>query len=108
MPWFLESAQLLKVDGLRDPTTGQYVNTATIRATMYESNGTTVVAGQAWPLVLSYVSASNGNYNGVLQDDRVLVEGRVYWLEVEADAGGDVIKTWRWHDVARYRTPEDG
>lgn len=107
MPWYLESDQLLQIDGLRDPVTGNYVNTAVISVTMYEADGITTVTGQTWPLVLSYVATSNGNYNGLLQDDRVLVDGQIYWIEIVANAGGDLIKTWRWHDVARYRVPAD-
>lgn len=107
MPWFLHSDQLLEVDGLLDPTTGTYVNTATVRATMYEADGLTTVGGMTWPLTLSYVPTSNGDYNGLLEDGRELTEGNTYWLELTADAGGDLIKKWRWHDVARYRVPAD-
>jgi hypothetical protein len=107
MPWFIGSDQLLEVSGLKDPVTGLYVNNATVRATMYEADGTTAILGQAWPLVLSYVLASDGNYNGILEDGRELVDGRFYWIDLEADAGSDLIKTWRWRDVARYRVPSD-
>lgn len=107
MPWFIGSDQLLEVTGLRDPVTGSYVNGATISVTMYESDGISEVSGQSWPLTLSYVSGSDGDYNGVLQDDRVLVDGRLYWIGISVDAGGDLIKKWRWQDVARYRTPDD-
>lgn len=107
MPWYINSDQLLSVDGLSDPVTGAYVNNASVTATMYEADGVTEVQGVTWPLTVSYVSSSNGNYNGVLDDSRVLVEGNLYWIEVEADAGNDLIKTWRWRDVARYGTPDD-
>lgn len=107
MPWYLDSDQLVTIDGLADPVTGTYVNTATITVTMYQADGTTQVTGQSWPLTLSYVSSSNGNYRGMLEDTRVLEEGKIYWLDVEADAGGGLIKSWRWYDVARYRTPAD-
>lgn len=108
MPWWIESDQLLTVGGLRDTVTGAYVNMATVEATMYEADGLTEVGGQTWPLALSYVPASDGDYVGILQDARMLEDGRVYWIEVVADAGADVIKTWRWRDVARYPIPADG
>jgi hypothetical protein len=107
MPWFIGSDQLLEVAGLKDPVTGAYVNTATVRATMYEPDGVTVVQGQTWPLTLSYVAASDGDYNGILEDGRDLKDGRLYWIELTADAGGDLIKKWRWSDTARYRVPAD-
>ena len=106
MPWFIGSDQTLSVSGLRDPITGLYVNTATVRATMYDALGVQV-AGQTWPLVLSYATASNGNYSGILEDGRVLKDSFLYWIEIEADAGSDLIKKWRWSDVARHRIPAD-
>lgn len=102
MSWKIGSDQLLKVTGLIDPITSTYVNAATITATMYEADGTTEVAGQSWPLTLGYVSGSDGDYRGILDDSRVLVEGRIYWIDVTIDAGGDAIKLRRWSDVAAY------
>lgn len=107
MAWYIGSDQLLTVSGLKDPVTNAFVNTATVRATMYHADGTTQVVGQPWPLVLSYAPASSGNYAGILEDGRELVDGRTYWIELTADAGGDLIKKWRWSDVARYRVPAD-
>ena len=105
MAWYINNDQLLKVEGLRDPVTSAYVNAAIIEATMYESDGVTPVSGQSWPLTLDYVSASNGNYQGLLEDGRVLTYGEIYWIEVRADAGSDLIKTWRWSDRAIHRGP---
>jgi hypothetical protein len=105
MPWFVGSDQLVTIEGLRDPATNAYVNTATIEVTMTDAEGT-AVAGQTFPLLLDYISSSNGNYQGLLEDTRELVDGQLYWLEITANAGG-LVKTWKWADVARYRKQTD-
>ena len=92
---------------MRDPVQDVFVNAATVRATMYESDGVTEVSGASWPLTLDYVAASDGVYQGVLEDGRVLVEGERYWMELTIDAGGDLIDVRRWADIARYRGPSD-
>lgn len=38
-----------------------YVNDATVTVTLYDASGTEVT-GQAWPLTLDYIAASNGEY----------------------------------------------
>jgi hypothetical protein len=101
MPWKMESDQLLTVTGLVDPTTSTFVNDATVEATMTDMDGVEVV-GQSWPLTLAYVAASDGDYQALLEDDRVLIEGQFYFCEMVADAGGDLIKTWKWKDVAVF------
>ena len=106
MPWWIDSDQLLSVSGLRDPTTGNYINTATVRASMEDVTGA-AVSGQTWPLTLDYTPASNGDYTGLLEDGRMMTEGQIYWMDLTADAGGDLIKHWRWPDVARYRGKDD-
>ncbi len=56
----------------------------TVTATLVDEDGTTVT-GQTFPLTLSYVAASNGNYRGVLEDDLNLTESASYWVQVTAD-----------------------
>lgn len=66
---------------------GSYLNAATATWTLADNSGTTVTTGS-----LSYVSASNGNYSGVIDaaTTGTLTEGAVYTLTVTfAQSGYD-------------------
>jgi hypothetical protein len=65
---------------------GDYVNDATVTVTLYKGETGNTVAGETWPLSLSYVSASNGDYEAVLSDGLALREGRIYVAVVTVDA----------------------
>jgi hypothetical protein len=96
--------QTLLVEGLQDEITGDYINNATVTATIKDKRDV-AVAGQSWPATLAYVDDSNGNYRGNLEDGLELVQGRVYWVEITANAGSDIIAFWRFRLAAMYREP---
>lgn len=77
----------LRVNGVRDEVTSDYLNAATVTAVVKKTNGEEV-AGQTWPLTLDYVAASNGNYIGNLEAGNTIVKGRTYKVEVTAQYGG--------------------
>lgn len=71
------------------PTT--YINSATITFSLYTSEAnaiaeTSAVSG-ASAISMPYVSGSNGDYRGILDDAVVLTNGSVYYLVVKVDAG---------------------
>lgn len=84
---YLANDNLLELQGLQNAATAAYVNNATVTATVVDKNGANV-AGQSWPVTLSYVSASNGNYRGTLEDALALTEGEDYTARVAISGAG--------------------
>ena len=72
-------------------------------ATLKNNSGASV-SGQSWPLTLAFVSSSNGDYKGTLEDNLVLTEGETYTAEINADAGNDQIANWSILFTAKKRT----
>lgn len=85
---------IIKVTGLRDGATSQYINDATVQATMVDHNGAEV-EGVTWPLTLNYVADSDGNYVGLLEEELKVSPSGIYHLVVDAEAVPDVKGHWR-------------
>jgi len=100
---YIENDNLIQLTGLQDAATSVYVNNATVTVTVTDRKGVNV-SGQSWPLTLSYVASSNGNYEGTLEDGLVLSIGQKYEAKVVADAGSDKIATWYLDLMAQRRT----
>lgn len=76
--------------GLKDASAGTYINDATVTVTMYGEDGSTEVTGETWPVTMSYVASSNGNYLGVVSADSNILVGVKYQIKISAtDADGN-------------------
>jgi hypothetical protein len=64
---------------------GDYVNDATVTVTLYKDETGNEVSGETWPLSMSYVTSSNGDYEATLSDLLSLREGRSYVAVVTVD-----------------------
>lgn len=73
------------IDLVDDEGTPQ--NDAVVKVTLLDSDGNNV-AGQTWPLLLSYVDGSNGHYRGVLKYTLGLSHGQSLEADVDVAAGG--------------------
>ena len=78
---------LLKLEGLTDEETGLFINNATVTAVLKHRRGGEV-DGQAWPLAMAYVAASNGNYTGVIDAGINVVIGNRLTAEITVAAPG--------------------
>jgi hypothetical protein len=96
--------QSIQVSGLQDQNTGDYLDSATVTVTIKNPDGT-AVSGGTWPLTLDYVTSSNGNYLGIIEDGVALIERRAYTIEVTADDGSGRIGFWKFTRFAIYREP---
>ena len=99
---FVGNDMLLEVSGLKDDVTGDYLNAATVTVTLKDSAGSNV-SGQAWPLTLSYVTASNGVYRATLIDSLSVTANARYVATVIADGGEGKRAQWSLDVVARTR-----
>lgn len=64
------------VTGLRNSSDDSYINDATITFTVYDDKCEQLTG--AIGVSMTYVSASNGNYRGILQSTVDLVAGKTY------------------------------
>tara|TARA_R110002167_G_scaffold85605_1_gene232073 strand:+ start:1104 stop:1421 length:318 start_codon:yes stop_codon:yes gene_type:complete len=100
---YINNDNLLSVENLKNAATDVFINDATVTAILKNSAGGNVT-GQSWPLTLAFVSSSNGDYKGTLEDGLVLTEGTTYTAEINADAGNDQIANWSVSFTAKKRT----
>ena len=68
---FRDNDNLLEVLGVRNGITTQFINSATATVTVTDLKGIEI-SGASWPLTLSYVTGSDGDYRGVLPDVLIL------------------------------------
>ena len=87
---YIGNDNTINLRGVRDGNSValNYINNATVVATLYDRDGNEV-PGQTWPTSLGYIAASNGDYQGNLDDSLRIGERSGYTLEIEIDAGGD-------------------
>jgi hypothetical protein len=87
------SSILLRMVGLRD-NQGNYQNNATVRLLSFTQRAGGAVAGISYPLALTYVPASNGNYQVELPAGINLLAGRIYVAILEATGSQGYVKQW--------------
>ena len=84
---FLESHNVVELDGLKDSVTDAYVSGATVNLFMgVAANG----KGLLGPLSMAFVSGSNGKYRVTLTDAQIasLVDQTDYVIRIEVDNSG--------------------
>jgi len=87
------SDNLINVTGLKDLSTGAFLNGATVEATVNDASGSPV-AGETWPLSMPYVPGSNGDYQATLKDTLAVATGDELTALVTADAGAGLHHEW--------------
>jgi hypothetical protein len=71
---------------------GSYVNDATVTMTLKDSGGTPVSGASS--LSLTYVTGSNGRYQGTLPYTLTLTAGAEYTLEITGTSGSGARAFW--------------
>ena len=83
----IANSNTLELNGLRNAVAGGFLNTATVAATLQNSNGEDV-PGQTWPATLNYVADSNGCYRLLLPASLSLENNQRYKLTLAAQGDG--------------------
>ena len=100
--------QVLELVGLREEIANEYIEDATVTATIRKANGQPV-DGENWPITLVFVAVNDdlegrsGLYQGLLEDGIELVAGRTYSVEITAEVSSDLVGFWKFPVVAKYR-----
>lgn len=93
---------VLEVSGLMNEVSGDFLNSATVTVSLADSDGNPV-AGNAWPLALEYVAASDGIYRVTLADTLDLAPNARYVADLIADGGAGLRAQWSLDCVCRAR-----
>ena len=83
----LANTNLLEVDGLTNEVTGEFINNASISATLTNMSGVQV-SGQTWPVNLTYIPNSKGSYRCVLQHTLNAAHDQPCKLHISATGNG--------------------
>lgn len=98
-----DNDMVLEVSGLQNKITGAYLNAAAVAVTLADTAGA-AVAGETWPLALSYVASSDGVYRATLEESLGISKDAEYIATVTADAGADLKATWVLNCVGALRS----
>jgi hypothetical protein len=84
------NTQVFTVAGLKDSVTSAYVNNATaVTADLFDKSNVQVAAFGG-PIALSFVVASNGNYQGAIAATFTLPKGGGYTMKIDGtDTNGN-------------------
>ena len=101
---FLLNDNLIEVLRLQDEGNDTYLNDAIVTVTLKNSAGQNI-AGETWPLALSYVAGSSGDYRGTLKSTLTLpTAGQSVVAEVSADGGSGKKGFWKISVGVKERT----
>jgi hypothetical protein len=99
---YLSNDNLLSIEGLKNSSSGSFMNAATVTVTLKDSGGTSV-SGQTFPVTLSYIAQTNGNYQATLENTLSMVEDSIYTATIAATSSGGLYATWDFNLTATKR-----
>jgi hypothetical protein len=95
---------LIEVLGLQDYVTGSYGDgSASVHLTAIKDSLGNVVTGVTFPIVLAYVTSSNGDYRGVVDKNLALLAESSYTAIIDATIG-TLDAHWELPLVCKVRT----
>jgi hypothetical protein len=97
------SDNLVRLDSLTNTSSAAYINNATVSFTLTDANGNTV--GSLSNVTMSYVSGSNGRYEGIVPSSTTLVLNALYTVTITATGGGYTIFR-KLSCIAKYRSSQ--
>lgn len=83
---YVANSHIIRLDALRDQD-GSYVNDATVTLQSLVDKDGDAVSGVTVPLTMSYVSGSDGRYEGALDESLGISAERWYTATVRAVSG---------------------
>ena len=99
---FHENTMTIELLGLQDADDDSYINNATVTVTITDEDDVDVV-GETWPVTMTYVAASNGDYRANLSYLMDIDPRNIYTAKVTAIATGGERANWKYPLVAEER-----
>lgn len=93
---------LIILDQLKDESTGSFVNNATVTVESITDSSGNTISGVTFPISMSYVTGSNGKYQGILEETASLTDYTRYTVTIKAVQGASV-GLWKVPAVALPR-----
>jgi hypothetical protein len=100
---YLSNDNLLSIEGLRNASSGSYMNDATSTATLKDADGN-VVTGQTFPVTMTYMSGTNGNYQATLENTLSMTPNAKYTATISATSSSGLYAEWDMELTATKRT----
>lgn len=101
----------VELNGLKSDLEDEYLNNYQPTLTVKDSAGNEVDAAtsvELWPVAMSYVAGSDGNYVAAISYELELVDGESYTAVIDVDASdtdsGERFGHWELPFIARVRT----
>lgn len=92
----------LELRGLRDERTGEYLNAATVTATVQTAAGASLT-GETWPKTMAYVDGSRGVYQANISHAAAFEAEARYTAIITVDAGEGRRGRWELPVLAKVR-----
>jgi len=96
-----DNDNVLQLTGLKNGIDAQFINDATVTATLNDTDGTEI-SGMTWPATMTYVSGSEGTYQLLLDSTLNLQKNTLYTVHVHVISGG-LTGHWTQHIRAASR-----
>lgn len=106
MPAFIANTNVLDLVGLHSEVEDTYINNAEVTVTVYDKEDEEV-EGMTWPATMDYVTATNGNYRLILEDDLGFAHNQTYKAHIDANGGANRIGHWEFSFKTTTRAVKD-
>jgi len=103
---FLNNTGLVQLNGLKDAQTKTPINDAVVTITLKDADDVEV-PGETWPVALSYVDGSDGNYSATFSDLIEVQDETDYTMSVTVTALDGSKASWDEPVTALVRSAEN-
>lgn len=100
---YVASDTLIEWDKAAKASDGTYLNAATVSYQLTDLAGNNISGASG---SMSYVTASDGRYQGVLDSTVSLTDGQEYWILITLTSAGGIGSARKVRCVARYAGEE--
>lgn len=98
---YIMSHNIIEVTGVMNAATDTFLNGADVTLTLLDTVSGEAIVGQTWPLALTYIAGSDGDYRGTILDSIELSANQNLMAEVIVDAGAGLKRYWQRPCIAR-------
>jgi len=86
-PIYIGNDNVFRTRGIKNSLTNEFINDATVELTLNDLDGNEI-SGQTWPLTLTYIAGTNGEYQGTIDDAIDVEDGQTgeAVLEISGDS----------------------
>ena len=100
---YVGNTNIIDLVGLSSEVDDAFINDADVEVTVVDEDGNEV-SGQSWPLTMSYLPGSDGNYRGFISDEVSFVARDKYFANIVADGGANRVGRWSFPFRPQTRT----